>query len=121
LKYFPIFIRLLYLFTCLGCDGRGRGEEPPSCWRQGGYQNPISIQEGLNAGMWTIAVPKTGNEVGLTREQVDALEPADLRVRFLQIEERFREAGAHYVATGVWKCPRIIENINERLAQCELP
>src|SRR5437867_5486316 len=33
------------------------------------------IEEGLNAGMWTIGLAKTGNEMGLTEQQIHDLEP----------------------------------------------
>jgi len=29
------------------------------------------IEEGLNAGMWTIGLAETGNEMGLTEAQID--------------------------------------------------
>ena len=31
------------------------------------------VAEGINAGMWTIGLAKTGNEIGLTEEEIDAL------------------------------------------------
>ena len=33
------------------------------------------IWEGLNAGMWTIGLAKTGNEMGLTLKEIDELDP----------------------------------------------
>jgi phosphonoacetaldehyde hydrolase len=79
------------------------------------------IQEGLNAGMWTIGVTKTGNEMGLTEEEVSAMDPKDLRDKLDQIEKRFRDFGAHFVIESVGESPAIIEQINSRLAQGELP
>lgn len=74
------------------------------------------IQEGLNAGMWTIGVTRTGNELGLTEEEVGHLEPAELRSRLARIEERFRGAGAHFVAESIADCPPIIDEINRMIA-----
>jgi phosphonoacetaldehyde hydrolase len=95
------------------------------------------IEEGLNAGMWTIGVAKTGNEMGLTEEEVNALDPADLDHRLQRIRATFAKVGAHYVvdsAAGKSKeLPRslsdplfldiipIIEQINQRLARGEKP
>jgi phosphonoacetaldehyde hydrolase len=79
------------------------------------------IQEGLNAGMWTIGVTKTGNELGLTEAEVAPLAPNDLRRRLDAIEERFRKAGAHYVTESIEWCPAIIEAINARLGRGERP
>ena len=39
------------------------------------------IHEGLNAGMWTVGVTRTGNELGLTEAEVALLAPHDLRQR----------------------------------------
>ena len=38
---------------------------------------PSDIAEGLNAGMWTIGITRTGNEVGLSKVELDALSQAD--------------------------------------------
>lgn len=79
------------------------------------------IHEGLNAGMWTIGVTQTGNELGLSEAEVAALTAEDLLGRLSHIEERFIEAGAHYVAAGIWSCPAIIDDINRRLKNGETP
>ena len=79
------------------------------------------IHEGLNAGMWTIGVTRTGNELGLTEAEAAALHPADLAQRLITIGGRLRSEGAHYVAEGIWECPALIEDINRRLAKGERP
>ncbi len=79
------------------------------------------IQEGLNAGMWTIGVTQSGNELGLDRQQAEALAPDVRRARLNDIEQRFKAAGAHYVADGIWQCAPIIDAINQRLARGEQP
>ncbi|WP_353117937.1 phosphonoacetaldehyde hydrolase [Nitratidesulfovibrio sp.] len=79
------------------------------------------IQEGLNAGMWTIGLTRTGNELGMTEAEVAALAPADLAGRLAVIEARFLAEGAHYVAPSIAECPAIIADINRRLAEGELP
>lgn len=79
------------------------------------------IHEGLNAGMWTIGVTKTGNELGLTEQGVAALNPEDLKQRLEQAEKRFRDAGAHFIAESIGQCPPLIEQINACLARGERP
>ena len=79
------------------------------------------IQEGLNAGMWTIGVTKTGNEIGLTEAEVAALAPAELRRRLDVVESRLRAAGAHYVTESIASAPAAIAAINARLARGERP
>jgi phosphonoacetaldehyde hydrolase len=79
------------------------------------------IEEGLNAGMWTVGVAKTGNELGLGQEEVEKLPADELANKLKQIEERFRKAGAHFVAEGVWGLPLIVEFINDKLSRGMLP
>jgi phosphonoacetaldehyde hydrolase len=79
------------------------------------------IQEGLNAGMWTIGVTRTGNELGLTEAEVACLAPHDLRRRLDAIQRRLQAAGAHYVTESIEGCPAMIEAINARLARGERP
>lgn len=79
------------------------------------------IQEGVNAGMWTIGLTQSGNELGLSREEAEALPGAVLNEKLAHIENRFWKAGAHYVARGIWECLPIIDDINRRLAAGEKP
>jgi phosphonoacetaldehyde hydrolase len=79
------------------------------------------IIEGLNAGMWTIGVTQSGNELGLSPNQVMALSSHELDQRLAAIESRFREAGAHYVVKGIWECLPIIDAIGRRLAEGDHP
>lgn len=79
------------------------------------------IEEGRNAGMWTIGLTQSGNELGLTQDQVDAMAPEDLKQRLAKIEAGYQEAGANYVARGVWECMGIVDEINQRLTNGEHP
>jgi phosphonoacetaldehyde hydrolase len=79
------------------------------------------IAEGLNAGMWTIGVTRTGNELGLTEEEADNLPSSELDGRLAEISQRFYEAGAHYTAEGIWAVPLLINEIEARLAKGEQP
>jgi phosphonoacetaldehyde hydrolase len=79
------------------------------------------IQEGLNAGMWTIGLTQSGNELGLTEARVRALPPDELQGQLAAIETRYREAGAHYIARGIWECLPIIDAISDKLARGESP
>lgn len=79
------------------------------------------IQEGLNAGMWTIGLTQSGNELGLTRQEAEALPASALNQKVGDIEKRFRDAGVHYTAKGIWECLPIIEDINRRLSTGEGP
>lgn len=79
------------------------------------------IYEGLNAGMWTIGLAKTGNEVGLNAKEIEALSPELLERRMERARTRMAQAGAHYVVDGIWNCDAILDDINARLARGERP
>jgi phosphonoacetaldehyde hydrolase len=79
------------------------------------------IEEGLNAGMWTVAVALTGNELGLTAEELGALSPDELETRRERAHLHLADAGAHYVIDGIWSLPLVLEDIDERLANGEQP
>jgi phosphonoacetaldehyde hydrolase len=79
------------------------------------------IAEGLNAGMWTIGLSKTGNELGLTEQEISALKPEDLKSKLDRASQRFRQAGAHYVVETIAEVPAILDHINARLGRGERP
>jgi phosphonoacetaldehyde hydrolase len=81
----------------------------------------VDMQEGLNAGMWTVGVVMSGNEMGLSREQAKRLDRDDLDRRLQKARNKLAAAGAHYVADGIWECSEIIEDIGARLARGEHP
>jgi phosphonoacetaldehyde hydrolase len=79
------------------------------------------IEEGLNAGMWTIGLTKSGNSLGLSLDETDRLDSEILKNRLSEIEISMREAGAHYVVEGIWACLPIISDINKRLYRGKQP
>ena len=81
----------------------------------------VDIGEGLNAGMWTVGVTKTGNELGLRRAEVEALSAWDLASRLQAASEHLLGAGAHYTVEEVAQLPAIIREIDERLTRGERP
>jgi phosphonoacetaldehyde hydrolase len=79
------------------------------------------IQEGLNGGMWTIAVAATGNELGLFEAEAAALPPGEREQRLARAREHLQAAGAHYVVDGIYDVPPLLDQIEARLAQGECP
>ena len=77
------------------------------------------IEEGLNAGMWTIGVSLTGNLVGLSAAEVEALPQERLDEIRKRAETQLYQAGAHYVIDGIWDLPAVLDKIQARRAQCE--
>ncbi len=96
------------------------GVYPPAAIAKVGDTVP-DIEEGLNAGMWTVAVALTGNELGLTQQELAALPPEMLAERREQARARLSAAGAHDVIDGIWDLPAALEGIETRLARGQRP
>ena len=79
------------------------------------------IAEGLNAGMWTIGLAKTGNEMGMTEAEVEALQPQIRAAKLGRAYQRMYHAGAHYVVDGIGDASPLVDEINTRLARGERP
>ncbi len=73
------------------------------------------IAEGLNAGMWTVGVVVSGNEMGLTEAEVQALSPEAYRQRRDAAATRLAQTGAHYIIDGIADLPAVVEEIEARL------
>jgi len=81
----------------------------------------VDIEEGLNAGLWIIGLALSGNELGLTRTEAEALPPEARATRRHEIRARMLQMGAHYVADGIWDAAEAVSEIQARLAQGERP
>lgn len=79
------------------------------------------IEEGLNAGVWTVGVAQCGNEIGLSEKEVAALPSDVLKLKLEQARQRLHRAGAHFVVDGPWECEAVVEEISQRLARGERP
>jgi len=79
------------------------------------------IQEGLNAGMWSVGVTATGNEVGLSESQLAALPAEDRMRRLEQAGNKLKAAGAHHVIDSVADLQPVLDQIDRRLAAGERP
>lgn len=79
------------------------------------------IEEGLNAGMWTVGVAISGNEIGRSLADWQAL-PANERCRQRAgAYQRLLAGGAHYVIDSIADLPRCLDAIEGRLARGERP
>ncbi len=96
------------------------GVYPPSVVVKVG-DTVADVLEGLNAGVWSVGVTKTGNAVGLSEQDMAQLSEPELATKVKAAEKRLSEAGAHYVIDSVEKVPETIETIEKRLQQGERP
>lgn len=81
----------------------------------------MDMQEGRNAGMWTIGVIRSGNEVGLTLDGEAELRNAELRTRWTAAQERLLRAGAHYTMKHWGEIWEVLDQIDARIAKGEVP
>jgi phosphonoacetaldehyde hydrolase len=79
------------------------------------------IGEGLNAGTWAIGLAKTGNEIGLNREEIEALDTSVLEGKLIAAREGLAKSGAHHVVDGITDILPVIADIENRLARGERP
>ncbi len=79
------------------------------------------IQEGLNAGLWSVAVTRSSNALGLTAAEAEALDPDELARRENEVAQVFRKAGAHYVISTISELPRLCDEISGCIAAGRKP
>lgn len=79
------------------------------------------IEAGRNAGCWTIGVTRTGNEVGLSAEEVEAASQDELTELTSQATARLTGAGAQFVIESVADLIPLLEEIDQRLARGDRP
>jgi len=79
------------------------------------------VEEGLSAGMWTIGLAVSGNEVGLSLADWDALPQAEQERRRQAAYTRMYQSGAHYVVDSIADIQPCLDDIEARLARGERP
>jgi phosphonoacetaldehyde hydrolase len=81
----------------------------------------VGIGEGRAAGAWTVGVAASGNRVGLSLCDFEALTAADRQDRLAEAKASLAAAGADYVIDTVADLPPIVEAIADRFARGERP
>ncbi|MBL8900596.1 MAG: phosphonoacetaldehyde hydrolase [Planctomycetes bacterium] len=74
---------------------------------------PADMAEGQNAGMRCVGISASGNEVGLSQEQLAQRSPLARRELLARAEERLRAAGAEVVLSSVAELPAWIAGAAE--------
>ncbi len=72
------------------------------------------IEEGLNAGAWSVGVTQSGSEMGMTEHELAALSPDERGRRTAAVRAKLLAAGAHFVIDSVADLPALLPTI-ERL------
>ncbi len=73
------------------------------------------IEEGLNAGTWAVGITRTGNMIGLSEEDWQALPQAERAARLEEASRILSNAGAHYVIESLADIDPILDQIEARL------
>jgi len=79
------------------------------------------IEEGVNAGMWSVGVIMSSNEMGLTLENIRNMEPVELASRKNQVRNTFLNAGADFAIDSLDEIEELIDKINIELNCGERP
>jgi len=77
------------------------------------------VEEGLNAGMWTIGLAVSGNEVGMTLDEWQALPAAAQKVKRERATTRMQQCGAHYTVDTIADIMPCIDDIQARIRRGE--
>jgi phosphonoacetaldehyde hydrolase len=80
---------------------------------------PADIEEGLNAGMWSIGVAGTGNGIALSCEEFQTLPANQQRSRLADARRELQQAGAHYVVDTLAELDAVLDDIDARLASAK--
>ena len=70
------------------------------------------IEEARNAGVWAVGVTRSGNMLGLSRDEDESLPTSERAERLRKAEAAMLEAGAHYVVESIGDCAAVIAEID---------
>jgi phosphonoacetaldehyde hydrolase len=76
---------------------------------------PADVHEGLNAGAWSIGVAGTGNAIGLSQAEFEALSAEEKQSRLEAARAELAAAGAHYVIDTLNQLDAVLDDIDLRL------
>ena len=77
----------------------------------------VGLEEGLNAGTWTVGLAVSGNAIGLTLAEWQALSPTQQQVLREAATATLKAAGAHYVIDSVADLLPVLDDIAAKLVQ----
>lgn len=81
----------------------------------------MDVEEGRNAGCWSIGVTSSSSEMGLSRKEYLGLSTEERARRLGELGKRFEEWGAHGVLETLQDLPPLLDRIEERMQRGERP
>jgi phosphonoacetaldehyde hydrolase len=82
---------------------------------------PADIAEGHAAGAWVVSVVNSGNEVGCSESELNALPVAEREAKIFRAQTKLSSYGPHYLIDTVADLMPVIDAISERIARGEMP
>lgn len=79
------------------------------------------VAEAHNAGVWMVSVIHSGNEVGLSRQELERLCADERQRRFSAARARLAACGPHYLIDSVADLMPVIDDITARIVRGERP
>ena len=80
------------------------------------------VGEALEAGCWGVGVARYSNYMDIDSiEQAEKMPEEEIRMRLEKTREILVKSGAHYVIDSIVDLPRVVDEINARLARGERP
>ncbi len=82
---------------------------------------PADVAEGHAAGTWVVSVVRSGNEVGLSQKELEALPACQREEKLLTAQTKLAACGPHYIIDTVADLLPVVDEISERIARGETP
>jgi phosphonoacetaldehyde hydrolase len=79
------------------------------------------IEEGRNAGVWSVAVTRSSSAVGCTEEELADLSEPQRQAKLDNARRQFLDAGAHAVIDSLTELPDLVDQFRVRLQNRERP
>ncbi len=106
-------------WMCFRCLERLGVYPPAACVKVG--DTPADIEEGRSAGLWTIALSRCGNEVGLSEAALTALPENEQAALIAAARSRLQAYGPHYIVEGPAEVLDCLDDIAARVESGERP
>jgi phosphonoacetaldehyde hydrolase len=81
----------------------------------------VDVEEGRNAGMWTVSVVRSSNELGLSEAEAEALNAADENERVSAARKRLQAFNPHYVVDRITDLTHVLDRVSIRIERGEKP
>ena len=79
------------------------------------------IQEGCNAGVWSVGVLVGSSQMGLSQDEYHAMPQPERQIAVNNARDAFLRAGADFILETIAELPELIERINCLIAEEKRP